>query len=59
MRLVDRLRSHIPLRTHFMTQGERLELRERINDDVNAVFERVHAISGTAKSDVYPEGIKP
>ena len=42
-----------------MTQGERLELKERINDDVSAVIERVHAISGTAESDVYPQGIKP
>ena len=45
--------------SYQMTQDERLELRERINDVVNSVIERVHAISGTTESDVYPEGIKP
>ncbi len=45
--------------SYQMTQEERLQLRERINDAVNSVVERVHAISGTAESDVYPEGIKP
>ena len=45
--------------SYQMTQEERRQLRERINDAVNSVIERVHAISGTAESDVYPEGIKP
>ena len=45
--------------SYQMTQEERLQLRERINDAVNSVIKRVHAISGTAESDVYPEGIKP
>ena len=45
--------------SYQMTQDERLELRERINDVVNSVIERIHAISGTTESDVYPEGIKP
>ena len=42
-----------------MSRHERLTLREKVNAAVAAIVERVHSISGTTDSDVYPEGIKP
>jgi predicted nucleotidyltransferase/HEPN domain-containing protein len=45
--------------SHRMTRAERLELQEKLNNAVAAIVDRTHAISGTAESDVYPEGVKP
>ena len=45
--------------SYHMSRQERLTLQERVNAVVTAVIERIHAISGTTESDVYPEGIKP
>ena len=45
--------------SYHMSRHERLTLRENVNVAVAAIVERVHAISGTTESDVYPEGIKP
>jgi predicted nucleotidyltransferase/HEPN domain-containing protein len=45
--------------SHQMTRAERLELQEKVNNAVGAIVDRIHAISGTTESDVYPEGVKP
>ena len=45
--------------SHHMNQNERLELREKVNNAVASMIERIHDKSGTTDSDVYPEGIKP
>ena len=45
--------------SYHMSRQERLTLKEKVNNVVAAVVERIHAISGTTESDVYPEGIKP
>ena len=45
--------------SYQMSRHERLTLRENVNAAVAAIVERVHAISDTTDSDVYPEGIKP
>ena len=45
--------------SHRMTQAERLELQEKINNAVTAIVDRTHAISGATESDVWPDGIKP
>ena len=45
--------------SYHMSRQERLTLREKVNNVIVAVVERIHAISGTTEVDVYPEGIKP
>ena len=45
--------------SYRMTQSERLELQERVNDAVTAIVDRIHALSGTTEADVYPDGLKP
>ena len=45
--------------SYHMSRQERLTLQEKVNAVVTTVIERIHAISGTTESDVYPEGIKP
>ena len=45
--------------SHRMARVERLELQEKVNNAVAAMVDRIHAISGTTESDVYPDGLKP
>ena len=42
-----------------MTQKQRLELREAINDALAAIMDRIHAISGTTTADLWTEGQRP
>ena len=45
--------------SYHMSRQERLTLKEKVNDVIISVVERIHTISGTTEPDVYPEGIKP
>ncbi len=46
--------------THFnMTRQEKLELQIYVSAAIEDIIERIHALSGTAEADVYPDGIKP
>ena len=45
--------------SYHRSRQERLTLKEKVNNVIAAVVERIHAISGTNESDVYLEGIKP
>ena len=44
---------------HRMTQVQRLELREAINGALAAIMDRIHAVSGTTRSDLWTEGHRP
>ena len=44
---------------HRMTQDQRLELRESINDALAATVSRIYAISGTTAADLWTEGHRP
>lgn len=44
---------------HRMTAATRRELQQKVDAVVTAVVNRIHAISGTAETDVYPAGLKP
>ena len=45
--------------SYRMTQAERLEFQETVNDAVSAIVTRIHVISGTTDDDVWPEDVRP